>query len=593
MSTITVNGLGSGIDYNSWIEELVAVKQAKIDAVSAQVSNITSKEDTLSSLKTNYSSLLANIKTLSDTLSSTSVFNKKTATSSSDAITVSADSKANTQSIKVTVDSLATATTAKSASTVASYADSTTKISNISEGAIKAGTFSVYVGGVKHSLSITSDETLDDVVKSLNYDADAGTGIEGVTAGISNGKLTISASGASTVTVGSSSDTSNFSNVMSLTRNPDTGAYSSSKAVFSTDTTTAITNTTFASKTINGTPTNKVTEGTFTIGNAEFTIDSTTTLDSLITKINNNKDAGVTAYWDSNSGKLVLNATEEGATNINIEAGTSNFTDIMGLTASGGIVQEAQTLGTNAVLTINGTSITSASNTINSDVSGITGVTLTLNNKTTSTATVNVTKDTNAAVNAITNFVSSYNMAISNTENATKTGGKLNGESLLSMFESSVRKGATAGVSFDNTYKSLASIGITTGAVTTDMSTDIKQLKIDKDKLTAALESNPDGVMNLLIGNDTLKTNGVLTKMGKTLESSLDGAKGYFVRQENSYESQAGRLNDKITRMKTSMEKYQTSLETKFQAMDQLISNLHNSSSVFDSYFNNKNSKSS
>lgn len=592
MSTITVNGLGSGLDYNSWIEELVAVKQAKIDAVSKQVSTITSKESALSSLKTNYSSLLSNIQTLSDTLSSTSVFNKKTATSSSDAITVSADSKASTQSIKVTVESLATVTTAKSTSNVAAFADATTKISGISEGAIKAGTFSVYVGGVKHSLSITSDETMDDVVKALNYDSETGTGIEGVKATFIDGKLNISASGTSTVTVGSSSDTSNFSNVMSLTKQVN-GSYESSKAVFSTDTTAVITSTTFASKTINGTPTNKVTEGTFTIGNAEFTIDSTTTLDSLITKINNNKDAGVNAYWDSNSGKLVLNSTEEGATNINIEAGTSNFTDMMGLTASGGIVQEAQTLGTNAVLTINGTSITSASNTITSDVSGITGLTLTLNDKTTSAATINVAKDTAAAVTAITNFVSSYNMAISNTESATKSDGKLYGESLLTMFESTIRKSATAGVSFDNAYKSLASIGITTGAVTTDMNADIKQLKIDTTKLTAALESNPDGVMNLLIGNDTLKTNGVLTKMGKTLESSLDASKGYFTRQNTSYENQVDRLNDKISRMTTSMEKYQARLEAKFQAMDKLISTLQSSSSVFDSYFNNKSSKSS
>lgn len=582
MATITVNGLGSGLDYNTWIEELVAVKQSKIDAVSKQISGIKTKESTLSSLKTNYSDLLSKIQTLTDTLSSTSVFNKKAAASSSDAITAKADSKASVQSVKVSVTSLATATVAKSASAVAANVDGTTKISDIAEGAIKEGTFSVYVGGVKHSLSITSGETLNDVLTGLN-------GIEGVDAsigtGADSGKLIIAADIGYNVTVGSSSDSSNFSKVMSLVRDADTGTYSSSKAIFKTDTTAALTSTSFSG--------GAVTEGTFTIGNAEFTIDSSTTLDGLIKKINNDEDAGATAYWDSNAGKLVLTATEEGATNINIEAGTSNFTDIMGLTASGGIASNSQALGTNAVLTINGTTITSASNTITSDISGITGLTLTLNDETTSDATINITGDTSAAVDAITNFVSAYNMAISNTETDTASNGKLYGESLLNILESNVRKNASAAVSFDNTYKTLASIGITTGAVTTDMSADVKQLKLDKDKLTAALETDPDAVLSLFTGNDALKTNGVLTKMSTTLENSLNASNGYFTKQEDSYENQVDRLNDKVDRMTKNLEKYQTNLEAKFQAMDKLISNLQNSSNVFDSYFNKKSDSSS
>lgn len=593
MSTITVSGLGSGLSYDTWIEELVAVKQAQIDKVSAQVKTIQTKESSLSTVQSYYTKLQSAIQTLADTTKN-NVFTQKSATSSNTAISASVDSTATAQSISVSVTSLATATTAQSATTAAAYAGSNTVLSSISDGAIKAGTLSIYVGGAKTTLNITADETLGDVVNALNYDSQAGTGIQGVSASITDGKLTISASGASAVTVGSSNDTSNFSKVMSLTRNTTTGVYSSSKAAFSTSTTGALTSTNFS----NG----AVTEGTFKIGNATFTIDSSTTLNSLIKQINNNSDAGASAYWDSNVGKLKLTAADQGATNINIEAGTSNFTDIMGLTAStwnpdGSIATtqlttDSQSLGTNAVLSINGTSITSASNTITSDVSGVKGLTLTLNDETETSATINITNNTSAAVTAITNVVSAFNLAITNTKTATASDGNLYGENVLNMLSSGVRHTATASISFDNEYKTLASIGITTGAIGTDTNADTTQLKIDTDKLTTALQNNPTAVMNLLAGNDVLKTNGAFTKIATGLENSLNSTTGYFTTMENNYEKQVTNLNKKITKMNTDLTKYQTQLEAKFQAMDTLISNLKNSSSVFDSYFNKKSSSS-
>lgn len=588
MANVTVSGLGSGLDYDSWITQLVAVKQSKIDKVSKQVSAINTQEKDLASLKGNYNSLLTAIQKLTDVTAKDSVFGQKAVTSSLEAITAKVDSKANVQSLKISVDSLATATTAKSANSVASYVDGTTSISDISQGAVKEGSFSVYVNGTKHILQIDSDDDLGSVLDSLNE-------IDGVDASINNGKLTIKSDNGSTVTVGSSSDTSNFSKVMSLVRNTDTGVYTSSKSIFDTNTSAVLTSTSFA----NG----NVTAGTFKIGNAEFTINSSTTLDSLIKEINNNEDAGVSAYWDPNSGKLVLTSTDEGAANINVEAGTSNFTDIMGLTQStwngdGSIAAtqltiNSQSLGTNAVLTINGSQITSSSNTVTSDISGIAGLTLTLNDKTSSTANVNITNSTSTAFDAIKSFVDAINTATTNTKTATSSTGDLYGESGLNMLKSNVSKTATAVVGFDNAYKSLADIGITTGAVTTDMSADISKLVIDEDKLNAALEANPDAVIKLFVGDSASRDNGALTKIKTTLNNSLEATKGYFTTRTKSFDNQKDVLNTKIDKMKLDLTKYQTQLEAKFQAMDTLISNLKNSSAVFDSYFNKKNSDSS
>ena len=78
----------------------------------------------------------------------------------------------------------------------------------------------------------------------------------------------------------------------------------------------------------------RITAGTFTIGNATFTIDENTTLSSLIADINKNEEAQATAYWDDATGKLSITSKIEGASYINIEAGTSNFTDVMGFTTT-------------------------------------------------------------------------------------------------------------------------------------------------------------------------------------------------------------------------------------------------------------------
>lgn len=54
----------------------------------------------------------------------------------------------------------------------------------------------------------------------------------------------------------------------------------------------------------------------------------------MISEINSNDKAQAYAYWDDATGKLSITSKQEGASYINIEAGTSNFTDVMGFTTS-------------------------------------------------------------------------------------------------------------------------------------------------------------------------------------------------------------------------------------------------------------------
>ncbi|MDD3435634.1 MAG: flagellar filament capping protein FliD [Candidatus Gastranaerophilales bacterium] len=594
--SITVSGLGSGLDYESWIEELVAIKQADIDEVSSKVKSINAQETTLSDIENDYKAFLKAIETFTNALSTTDVFNQKTVTSSNDsAVTATVTSKASVQEVSVSVTQLATSTEAESTYAVASYATGGSALADLADGSFTEGSFSVYVDGTKTTLNLTGTKTLDELVTELNGIKNAGNE-NAISASISaDGKLTIQAAGSSTVTVGSSSDTSNFANVMSLTRNTETGVYSSSKSIFDTDTDGSITSTTFRNSSGSDV---SVTTGKFYISGVEFTIGASTSLDDIVDMINSSA-AGVNAGWDPNTGKLKLTAEEEGAVSIDIAAGTSNFTDVMGLTestwnpdgsvASTKIITDSQELGVNAILSVNGTTITSSSNTVTSDISGIAGLTLTLNDETTSAAKVSVTQDSSKISEAITTLVNTYNAVITSTDEATEKDGDLYGETVLSSIRNKVRKLITSAVSGEDGYNTLASIGISTGkfGTSTDANTDL--LTIDTEKLNAALADNPNAVKRLLVGDEDAGTGGVLTQLETIVDNATNAINGYFVTREESYDKQKDRLNNKIEKMEDNLEKYKTQLEAKFSAMDKIISALQESASIFDYYFNNNN----
>lgn len=587
--TISVSGLGSGLDYAGWITKLVQLKQDEIDKVNTEITNETTRKSDVGILKDEYSKLLDSIQTLTNASTSASnVFAQKSSTSSLPAVGASVTSSAAVQSINVTVSKLATSTTAKSNAVVAA------PITNSSSASSMAGKLTIYVDGTKHSLTIGSTDTVGTVLSNITKETGLAATVD------SSGKVTIGSGSTSTVTIGSNADTSSFINTLSLTKSSSDNSYISSKSIFATDASAKLTSTPFA-KDAAGDSTVKA--GTFTLGNSTFTIDSNTTLNSLITQINSDTNAGVTASWDQSSGKLTLTSTDQGATNINIEAGTSNFTDIMGLTNSTwntdgsmkttALAAGSQTLGENASLTINGTTITSSSNTVTSDISGIAGLTLTLNDVTTTTAKVTVSQNTSPLETAIKSFVSSLNSVVTDTATATASSGDLYGETTLSSLRNKLRTMATASADGSSVYKSLSAIGITTGAIGTSVDTDTSTLIIDTTKLEAALKNNPDEVKKLLVGDSTTGKSGMLSKMETVVSGSLDTTKGYFAARTKSYDSEIKQMNTKVDNMTLAMTAYKADLTAKFSAMDTIISNMKHQASVFDSYFNTNNSSSS
>ncbi len=576
--TISFSGLASGLDTSSWVEALVAVKQNKITTLKSDLSVLNGKKSSISNTRSIFSSFRTSLEKLTDVKfgGTFDLFGQNSATSSNEEVfTATATSDAIRQDYTIKVNQLATYTKATSLNSASSVADDSSVLKNLG---ITEGSMSVYVNGVKTTINIEEGDTLGDLKSQL--------ATAGINASINqSGFLELTAfNEGDTVNIGATTDTSNLQSLFGLTKDENSESYLSSNALFKASTASVLTSADagFSSA---------ITEGTFTIGNATFTINSETTLSSLISQINSNKDAQANAYWDDATGKLNITSKVEGASYINIEAGTSNFTDVMNLTTTqrdenGEIVStrmytESQELGKNAIFSINGTSMTSTSNTVNSDISRIAGVTINL--KRTSTeddgeSKLSVSQNTTGLVDAVKAFVDSYNKVINEIDTVTAAGGALERDTSLNSFKNTIRNYATgSNDSNGGIYRLLSEIGISTASAdSNNLSTDTNQLQLDETKLLKALEENPESVEAMLGGE-----NGVLKLMENSVEQMLSASTGYFDIQTSTVNSDIKRMEDKISKQQSKIDSYRTSLENKFYAMEQAIAQMQQNYSNF------------
>ena len=559
MSSITFTGLASGMDTTAWVEELVKIKKAnRYDKLVAKQETLTAKQKAVSTVQSSFTSLRTSLEKITDSSlgGAFDLFSKTKATSSVDSIaTATSSAGAAKASYTLSVKQLASATKASSSASALAINENTSmaslsdEVAKLADG--ETASFSVYVDGEKQSISVGKDDTVKSVLDKLNE--------KGLTAELKDGKISISGDN---VVVGSNSDTLNITKAFSLLKNSETGAYES-----------------YETKTI-ATSKDKIADilgadakGTFKIGGAEFTIDDDTTFDSLIKEINSKSDeAGVKAEFDSNNGQLVFTATTNGSFNINIEKGTSSFTDKMGFT--NGSKLNDQKLGSFAIFTINGENLMASSNTISSDVTGIENVTFNLKGVSTdekTSTTIKVGTDSDDLVSAVKSWIEQYNKTLDLVDEQTASGATLSGESSLESLRRSVRTSASAKQSGAGEYSLLAQIGISTGKASTDLSKLTDHLELDEAKLIKALEEDPESVKALLVGGENNK--GILTNMEDIVDESLKST-GYFTTRNNSLDRENTNIKSSASAENTKVKAYQARLQAQFQAMENMISKM-------------------
>jgi flagellar capping protein FliD len=459
---------------------------------------------------------------------------------------------------------------------VAKYVDYNSKLkdSNITDG-----TFTIFENGKKSVIQIDSEKTFGELNSQI-----AST-ISDARLVIKEGRLVITSNSNSVINVGTTTDTSNITAVAGLT-NQDSSSVEGSRVLYKVNNDSIITQLGLFNR-------GDVTVGNFTIGDEIFTIDSTTTVSNLISQINNSEKAYASAYWDSVDGKFVITSKLTGSSLINIESGTSNFTDIMGYTEtersadnsikSTKLNTNTQKLGKNAKFTINGTNYTAASNTVASDITRIKGVTLNLKNisEDGGITTITVDNDSSQLADAVSDIVDGYNNLMENVDE--QLSGDLKSESTLRLIRNQLKNYMTSSIQSAGVFKNLESIGISVSSASAgNISTstkDVIDLQFDSEKFINAFEEDSTSLKNLLVGTDD--NLGIFTKVENLIESSLKSVNGYFDLATNSLQTKADNLTNRITRATQSVEAYRARLEKKFNTMDMLISNIQNQYSSF------------
>lgn len=322
------------------------------------------------------------------------------------------------------------------------------------------------------------------------------------------------------------------------------------------------------------------TDATFGTGNLAITVDGVN--HSIeITEDNNSLEGIMNAINDADIG-IQANIINDGSdspfrlTLTGDDIGKDFTVDSSGL--SGGTATTLGTISTSqsaqqAHVIIDNIDVYSDNNEI-TDV--IPGVTLNLlKAEEGQTSTVNIEEDNSAIEANINAFVTSYNEVVSFVTGQSTLGdtsaGLLGGDSGLSAIKRHLQDMLTQFVDTNGTYSSLAELGLETQKDGT--------VYLSTTKLSDAIKSDENSVINLLSGSENGESEGIINKFETYLEQLTDSKDGLYAGRKDSIESNITRINNNIEKAEARLEKREATLQSQFNAMEQLVSVMNSQSS--------------
>ena len=219
-----------------------------------------------------------------------------------------------------------------------------------------------------------------------------------------------------------------------------------------------------------------------------------------------------------------------------------------------------------ALVNINGFTVTSSGNSISGAIEGVTLDLLATNVG--STTDVTITND-NAAVKAqLDAFINSYNELVDTLKEQTaynadtETAAPLIGESSVRSLRDQLRREMTTAVTdIDATFNSLLDIGITTAI-------DGK-LSLDSTKLDSVL-----GTEFIKVGQLFAATDGYAARLNTLMEGYIDSTDGIITEKVDGLEASIEDLADQREALALRLESVEARLLRQFNALDALVGNL-------------------
>jgi flagellar hook-associated protein 2 len=555
-TSLAVTGLASGMNWSTIVTELGNAERApETQWVQEQNTNAT-KNAAYATVASDLTALQLDAQTLSDP----SFYQSAVASSSDSSVaTASVNTGTPAGNYAFNISQLATAAQLAGASYVSQVLDPGGNPAAVTIGSagfgtpVTAGVFTVNGAPV----TIATTDSLQDV-----FNAIAAATNNKVTASYNatTDEISLASSDGSAITLGSSSDTSNFLSVARLyndngTGTNNTGSISSTSSLGRVNTSAVLASAELKTPIAAG-------PGKFTINGVSFAYNPTTdSIQDILNNINEST-AGVSAAYDSINNRFTLANVNTGDVGISVQDVTGNFLAATGL--SGGTLNH----GNNLLYTLNGSSqIISQSNVIDDTSSGVTGLTVTVLDK--GTTTVSVNSDTATISKAIQKFVTDYNtiqsymtsqQAVSTAADGTVTAGTLTGDSTTSEIITNLRSLANAVTNISGSsgsVKSLADLGFQSSGNNNTISLS------DASALTSMLTSHLNDVRGMFA--DT--TSGLAVQMNAYVNTT-NGTSGILTTRQANLTQQNADITTQISNLETKVSNDSQQWSSEFQAME-------------------------
>ena len=257
------------------------------------------------------------------------------------------------------------------------------------------------------------------------------------------------------------------------------------------------------------------------------------------------------------------------------DVGTAFSIDSSGLTGGSGqtlgVISESQP-ATQAHIKVDNIDIYSDSNTIADSIPGVTLDLVKAEEGT--TTTININQNHDAITANINAFITGYNDVVAFVTGQSTLGdtapGVLGGDSGLTAIKRHLQDMLTMFVDTGGTFSALSQLGLETQKD--------GQLSLDSAKLTNAIESDLDSVVNLLAGQED-GDGGMGAKFEAYLADLTNSTNGLLAGRENSINDNIARIDKQIALTETRLEKREQTLQKQFNAMELLVSGMNAQSS--------------
>jgi flagellar hook-associated protein 2 len=325
-------------------------------------------------------------------------------------------------------------------------------------------------------------------------------------------------------------------------------------------------------------------------------VGADTSLNGIVKAINADDAAGVQAsvISDGNGNSYLMLSTRDTGTQAAVTTiavtGNAQLQALIGYDSAGASAMTEQHAATDATLWVNGLEATSASNTVDGVIDGVT-LTLTAVSKDDS-GSVTIARDTSAATKAVQGFVTAYNAlltkmdAVSSYDSATDSAGVLGGDGTLRSLQRTLASALRVLTPGD--LNTLQDLGISTAPTQTTgadgATVPAGGLLLNLDTLDAKhLYSLSDALKNH--AGDAAK---ILAAVGNQVNTAVErfaGKNGVMDHRTTGLNSLSDSLQESYDHTSTRIDAEITQLRAQFVQLDMFVAQMNSTSSYLTQQF--------